>query len=302
MHQTADLSTAYMVGAGGIRKVTGLDKANFKYEDFKPNPNNIYPCASVTGISFSTVTGINVGNLGNVYVRQTPTGNNHEVVVTQYGFGGTSKVFYSKDGNSFEAKQGDLPVMPVYCAIIDEDDPNHVLIGTEFGIYETDNISVPGSQVKWVPANKNIGSVPVFRMRQERLKKYGCWMVYIGTHGRGFFQTKLHDKEECKTVTRGRPKMSSSIEPYINLSSQFAIYPNPAQDIINITFESKLRGIYNVSIFDQSGRFVKKMNYNANLGVNNITAIDITSLSSGTYFVRLENGNQVIGGDKFIVK
>jgi hypothetical protein len=35
-------------------------------------------------------------------------------------------------------------------------------------------------------------------------------MVYIGTHGRGFFQTKLHDKEECKTVTRGRPKMSSS--------------------------------------------------------------------------------------------
>jgi hypothetical protein len=96
--------------------------------------------------------------------------------------------------------------------------------------------------------------------------------------------------------------MSSSIEPYINLSSQFAIYPNPAQDIINITFESKLRGIYNVSIFDQSGRFVKKMNYNANLGVNNITAIDITSLSSGTYFVRLENGNQVIGGDKFIVK
>jgi hypothetical protein len=44
------------------------------------------------------------------------------------------------------------------------------------------------------------------------------------------------------------------------------------------------------------------MNYNANLGVNNITAIDITSLSSGTYFVRLENGNQVIGGDKFIVK
>jgi hypothetical protein len=302
MHQTADLSTAYMVGSGGIRKVTGLDKANFKYEDYKPNANSFYPCASVTGISFSTVTGITGGNLGNVYVRQTPTGNNHEVVVTQYGFGGTSKVFYSKDGNSFEAKQGDLPVIPVYCAIIDEDNPNHVLIGTEFGIYETDNISVPGSQVKWVPANKNVGSVPVFRMRQERLKKYGCWMVYIGTHGRGFFQTKLHDKEECKTVTRGRPKMSSSIEPYINLSSQFAIYPNPAQDIINITFESKNSGIYNVSIFDQSGRFVKKMSYKANFGVNNITAIDITSFAKGTYFVRLENGDQVIGGDKFIVK
>ena len=302
MHQTPDLSTAYMVGAGGIRKVTGLDKANFKYEDFRPSASLFYPCASVTGISFSTVTGINVGNLGNVYVRQTPTGNNHEVVVTQYGFGGTSKVFYSKDGNSFDAKQGDLPIMPVYCAIIDEDDPNHVIIGTEFGIYETDNISVPGAQVKWVPSNKNIGSVPVFRMRQERLKKYGCWMVYIGTHGRGFFQTKLHDKEECKTVTRGRPKMSSGIEPYINLSSQFSIYPNPAQDIINITFESKSVSFYNISIYDQSGKFVKKLNYRSNLGVNNINAIDISSLASGTYFVRLENGTQVIGGDKFIIK
>jgi hypothetical protein len=127
-------------------------------------------------------------------------------------------------------------------------------------------------------------------------------MVYIGTHGRGFFQTKLHDKEECKTVTRGRPKMSSGIEPYINLGSQFSIYPNPAQDIINITFESKSVSFYNISIYDQSGKFVKKLNYRSNFGVNNINAIDISSLASGTYFVRLENGTQVIGGDKFIIK
>ncbi|MDD2345954.1 MAG: M1 family aminopeptidase [Bacteroidales bacterium] len=66
--------------------------------------------------------------------------------------------------------------------------------------------------------------------------------------------------------------------------SDFLIFPNPANDFINIIFEDDF--IENITIFDISGKFINRIK------VNNISfshRITISSLSKGIYFVEIQN-------------
>lgn len=296
MHQTKDLSVMYVVGAAGARKITGFDRAVFN------KSTSTTPClvstASGLGITISNVTGL-PSNLSGVYVRQSSPIVKPEVLATQMGFGGTQKVFYSNDGNTFVNKQGDLPSMPVYCGIIDELNEKHVLIGTEYGVWETDDITA--TSVKWVPSSKNVGMVPVFRIRQVKLRKNGCWMVYLGTHGRGTFYAPITEVPGCN-YNLNRPKVSSDIDPFANMGSKFSVFPNPTTDVLNVRFKSDKVQNYTISIYSRSGQFVKKMSYRASYGTNTVPPIEVNMLSKGTYFVRLEDEEKVIGGSQFIVK
>jgi hypothetical protein len=44
------------------------------------------------------------------------------------------------------------------------------------------------------------------------------------------------------------------------------------------------------------------MSYRASYGTNNVPPIEVNMLSKGTYFVRLEDEEKVVGGSQFIVK
>jgi hypothetical protein len=298
IHQTKDLSTMYVVGRGGAKKITGFDKAVFNKTTLANSVSCLVSTPAALGISITNVNGL-PSNLGGVYVRQSSAIVKPEVLVTQMGFGGTQKVFYSNDGTNFVNKQGDLPIMPVYCGIIDELNEKHVLIGTEYGVWETDDITA--MNVKWVPSSKNVGMVPVFRIRQMKLRKNGCWMVYLGTHGRGTFYAPITVAEGC-SYNLDRPKSTSGIDPFANLGSKFSVFPNPTSDVLNVRFKAEKVQNYTISIYSRSGQFVKKMSYRAAYGVNNVPPIEVNMLSKGTYFVRLEDEEKVVGGSQFIVK
>jgi hypothetical protein len=298
MHQTKDLSTMYVVGRGGAKKITGFDKAVFNKTTLANNVPCLVSTTAGLGISISNVNGL-PSNLGGVYVRQSSAIVKPEVLVTQMGFGGTQKVFYSNDGTNFVNKQGDLPIMPVYCGIIDELNEKHVLIGTEYGVWETDDITA--TSVKWVPSSKNVGMVPVFRIRQMKLRKNGCWMVYLGTHGRGTFYAPITEATGC-SYNLDRPKSTSGIDPFTNFGSKFSVFPNPTSDVLNVRFKADKVQNYTITIYSRSGQFVKKMSYRSAYGINNVPPIEVNMLSKGTYFVRLEDDEKVVGGSQFIVQ
>jgi len=67
----------------------------------------------------------------------------------------------------------------------------------------------------------------------------------------------------------------------------FSVWPNPANDVLNITLKSGLSGDTNVSMFDVQGRQVltKKLT-----GSNDV--LDINHLSGGFYIVKLTQGNK----------
>lgn len=68
-------------------------------------------------------------------------------------------------------------------------------------------------------------------------------------------------------------------------NSNVSIYPNPASDMVKVSLEG-VDGKVNVQIVDINGRTVKEQNGNAQ-GMN----IEVSSLSRGTYYVRMTGEN-----------
>jgi hypothetical protein len=293
IHSTKDLGTVYMCGMNGVKKNTTLNSFDSFEVDKLVTTNQ--PCLKRPNLVWTTMTGLTPGYIGGVYVH--PTDGNY-VVATQLGFGGTAKVFLSTNGTSFTAKQGNLPIMPVYTSAIDPDDKEHVVIGTEFGIWETFNISATAPD--WKEANKEIGRVPVFKLRVNYINKEECTMLYAGTHGRGFWRTRFPDKSGAPHNCTYEKKVRSGLDYINNIRIKFDIYPNPTSDKINVSFESKIGANYTLAVYDMAGRTVKRIAYKAISGDNLINS-DISGLQNGKYIVRLEDGENIVGG-RIVVK
>ncbi len=71
-----------------------------------------------------------------------------------------------------------------------------------------------------------------------------------------------------------------------NYDNNFTIYPNPANETINIASKVSL-GITNVSVMDMNGRVV----FNKNMEIGNNTSFDVSNLSAGIYLVKIDGGN-----------
>ncbi len=68
--------------------------------------------------------------------------------------------------------------------------------------------------------------------------------------------------------------------------SEMIVYPNPAQDQLQVQFESVSGGSVNLSIFDLTGRLMESQVLASNKGLNKIS-IDVSHYRSGVYFLRM---------------
>jgi len=81
----------------------------------------------------------------------------------------------------------------------------------------------------------------------------------------------------------------NSIEE-LDILNAFAIYPNPAQNIINVSFKSSFNG--NIFISNILGETINTKQ-NISTQNNNTKAIDVSKLSPGIYFINIESNNTV---------
>jgi len=168
---------------------------------------------------------------------------------------------------NFNSIQGNLPKMPVYSAVIDVNNSNNIIIGTEFGIWSTLNGS------SWQSENDGMPLIPCHMLRQQTLPGVNKGVVYVGTHGRGFFKSS---------------NTSSIIEQASNNDSDsefldLKLFPNPTSSILNI--ESNFTN-YNFEIVDLMGKRV----FSSNSSISN-SKVDVSSFELGTYIV-ITNGSQ----------
>jgi len=75
-------------------------------------------------------------------------------------------------------------------------------------------------------------------------------------------------------------------------SNSIALYPNPAKDVVNISSSSKISSI---SVYDITGKMVLKSNTIANDQIN------VSSLKSGIYLVRIEDVNNNYEDKKIVI-
>jgi len=210
----------------------------------------------------------------------------NNVLYTLGQYGQTNYMYYSTNALdsavSFLNKTGDLPKMPVYASVIEQHNPNTVMIGTELGIYSTSNIAA--ASPSWVEENSGLGRVPVYSLKQQILNypfntNYG--VIYAGTHGRGAFK--------CTSYV-GLNEFENN-----EGNNNIGIFPNPASDNTSFVFNASEKGNAVITVLSIDGKVVMSKQVDVVSGENTVQ-FNVNNLSTGNYIVEVRINNSVMTG------
>ncbi len=219
-----------------------------------------------------------------------------KLLVTTGGYGSSTHVYElfaaqsSTSAGSQRSLQGDLPDFPVYDPEYNVNNTDQVLLGTELGLWMSDDIS--GATVAWTQQSGAMGNVPVLDVRQQRLPHFAAvnyGRFYIGTFGRGIWTNA---------------DLVGVDEPWVDFSRDTEIenlkmYPNPVIATSKLSFDMPSNGSATIMIYDISGKIVKNEVRNFAKGTS-VYEVNSSSMPSGTYFVTVKMGSMT-GNTKFVV-
>ncbi len=218
------------------------------------NANSSPQWEEITGADF-------LGSVSDIEFGQSEP----EMFVTMYNYG-VNNIFYTNDGGtSWSKKDGDLPDLPVNCILQNPLNPEQVIIGTDLGIWWTQNFS--DANPNWMQADNGMRSVKVTDLQLKDDNK-----VYASTYGRGIFSGTF-------TAADG----TVSIADYETIPIR--IYPNPANSLIHLVLpiDTDVSPI-TYTIYDLNGKIVNNsIIYPDNKNLN----LDISELAEGSYFIKL---------------
>lgn len=277
------------------------DSATADVEDFYIAGNIDRPNTSV--IQKSTIANFPGRALTGIAIHPD---NPDRVVFTLGNYGNQTYVYYSANATSaspnFVAKQGDLPRAPVYSASFNYQDPagTQVLLGTEYGVYVTDDISA--GLPTYVAENTGMARVAVFDIKQQKTIRYDLkdpWFdvegtFYIGTHGRGFFRSGTAEQP----ISIEENNIGDVTAPKEGLN----IFPNPATTEVKVNLNLTNRSDIQISIRDLSGKLVKSIKLDRVAVDVNEVPLDVSRLKAGTYIVSLQINNTIKSGKLLIAK
>ncbi len=131
--------------------------------------------------SWSDITGDNfVGTVSDIEFGE----NENQIFVTMHNYGVVS-IWYSNDGgNNWLNKEGDFPDIPVKTILQNPLSRNEVIIGTDLGVWKTNNFS--SASPNWSQSSNGMSNVIVLDLdlRDDNT-------VFAATYGRGIFSGKF---------------------------------------------------------------------------------------------------------------
>lgn len=175
------------------------------------------------------------------------------------------KVLYSDNaGNAFSDITGNLTNMGFNCIAYQKNANDAIYIGTETGIFFKDT-----TMANWILYNYDLPNVKV----KELEINYTLGMIRAATFGRGIWEAPLYDHIGIAEN---------------NHSLDFAIYPNPAKNILNVQFDKTTHGKTEIKLFNVVGTLTRQTEIN---GYTKKVSLDISNLAPGTYFLKVFNNN-----------
>lgn len=286
----------YAVSGSNITIISGFNQL-----ELSGNGSTV-PIIGQPGISL-TQTNISIPGQANLQGISVDRNDPNHVLVVGGGFGASNKVWRITDalsGNptitSLQSTNTTLPWMPIYDCVIDRINPNRYIIGTELGIWASDDAGDT-----WTEENGGLSGMrmPTFSLRQFQLYEESCPVLYAGSHGRGILRSTTLTPSGCDLVPKGPPSPTSIAEISKEVSN-IRIYPNPVQSEANIQFDMKKSGSVSLSVVDLMGRVVKRDNY-SNFGVGSQEILlNVSDLSTGSYLVVLKSNNNTFNSNIFI--
>ncbi|MCO6461541.1 MAG: T9SS type A sorting domain-containing protein [Saprospiraceae bacterium] len=86
------------------------------------------------------------------------------------------------------------------------------------------------------------------------------------------------------------------------ITDNIQAFPNPSNDAVTFEFNSKITGLYPLSVYDSRGRLVESINTFVKSGQNNLMLKKSQIGSEGTYFLKLDLGTRIITSKVIIIK
>lgn len=241
---------------------------------------DLYTEADISKITVTTLGPAVAGGITGIAIDPN---NPNRIVVTAGGYNSSNNIreFTNALGTPVIRNiMGDIVSMPVYDAVIDLNDSNKIVIGTEFGLWGTEN-GFDASPV-WADINNATSYCPTYAVRQQdrpwvEAKNTGTY--FIGTYGRGLWVSgSLVGIKDVDPL----PERDNAI-------SGLKVYPNPMKSEGTIEFESSYSGLVDLVIYDINGRLVYNKQERVMRGSNSVQ-INTGRLQSGTYYATLTAG------------
>ena len=229
-------------------------------------------------------------NTGNTVTGMGPDPSDpNRLLVTLGNYGGGGKVRLTENAMdpspSFQivwSVPNELLGMPVYDGIIHAGNGDIFVVGTEMGIFSSDDAGQT-----WSVENNGIPAVPVFAVRQQtwnwQNNPYGPtyvqnpYVIYAASHGRGFFRT-----ETLLGVDPGTPIAGND-----DVLDALTFFPNPVVNMGTLVFELKDRAEVTVTLYDLNGRQVQALPRRVLPSGEQRLDIPVNGLANGTYLVEV---------------
>jgi hypothetical protein len=159
-----------------------------------------------------------------------------------------------------------------------------VVIGTDFGVFSTNDIS--GASPTWTFQNTATGNVPVTMIKQQtnqglyyyRPNNYGD--LYLASFGRGLFY------DDTFGIVLG----TDPIHPKPAAVNKLKVQPNPFTNEVYISYNIRKTAPVHAMVYDLSGRMIFSTSFGTQQPGEYIKVLKLESLSSGTYIIKLDYG------------
>ena len=190
--------------------------------------------------------------------------NPMRVYVTTSGYLVNKKVFVSTaGGTSWTNISNNLPNLPADCIAVDSSFPGALYVGTDNGVYYTDD-----SLTNWIPYGSGMPNVIV----DDIDINYTNDKVRVATYGRGVWECNLK-----KYHPNSVPETKST-------PATVQLFPNPATDQWKVIFASQNPANYTVKVSDVNGRMLYSQ--------KNTDIINASKLASGVYNIDIAVGEK----------
>ncbi len=276
IYKTTDGGTNWSIISGNLGvTLTSLVVAN-------SNSNVIYTSGSHKifrttdgGSNWTDITaGLPASNSNITYIAVC--GNDPQKIwVTLSGFTDGEKVFKSiNGGSSWINVSGTLPNIPVNCVVYQNNSPDAVYIGTDFGVFFKDN-----SMSDWIPYNTGLPNVMVFELEIQ----YSAAKLRAATYGRGLWESNI-------------PILPVGI-PATDPEKEVMVYPNPNNGIF--TVQLNMDELAKISVLNVLG---EKVYETKTIAGSATMDINLSEALPGIYTVRIETGKGTVNKKIISVK
>ncbi len=210
--------------------------------------------------------------------------HNPEVAWVSFsGFVDGKKVFKTIDaGATWQNISHNIPNVPVSTIVhqaganVHGDTLNGLYAGTDIGVFYT-NDSLLQTAEPWILFNGGLPGVIINELEIQ----YEAQKIVAATYGRGFWESPLYEETFLTDLSISKPEFNPI----------FHVYPNPADDLLNLKISSTLPGELVAEIYDLQGKKVLQTLFECAHDFSG--TIDVSKLQSGSYFLYVKSQNTV---------